>query len=214
MALFGTRYGPGAEGPSISNARSVTGRPVTPPEAPGSFERRSRLFGEAIRIADSQANLSTEVAALFARESSLVKWVSLRGALTFLAIALEDPSYSLSQMRAFAGHAEPNGLEVLLRSYPNIEKASFKDVLADTSLTRNNDWHLGLIEWCASAFSNGQLHKTLLSGEIPAAQELTTPGWYAEPVFAKCERYWDGGDWTNRCRILEGRKWESFSSAF
>jgi hypothetical protein len=70
------------------------------------------------------------------------------------------------------------------------------------------------IAWCASAFAGGNLQKTLLQADIPAAQTLTDPGWYAEPVFSKCERFWDGKDWTARCRALEGRRWESIISPF
>jgi hypothetical protein len=214
VALFGVRYASGAEGVSISNARGVTGRLVNPPEVPGSFQRRSRMFGEAIQLADSGADVATEMRSLLAKEASLVKWVSLRGGLTFLSIALEDPAQSLAKMRSYAGREGPEDLDRLVAAYPLIEKASFTDVLEDPLLVRSNVWHLDFIAWCASAFAGGQLHRTLLQGEIPAAQALTAPGWYAEPVFAKCERFWDGGDWTSRCRVLEGRRWEAFVSTF
>lgn len=214
MPLFGPKFAPGAEGPSLSNPRGVTGVNVQPPEVPGSMARRTRMFGEAIRLAESGKDLTAALDQLLAREGSFVKWVSLRGGLAFASIALEVPDLSLEDLTKFAGRPAPEGAEGLLQVYPQLERASFSDVLGDPGLVRNHEWHINFVAWCATAFAGGNLHRTVLKAEIPAAQVLVDPGWYAEPVFSKCERYWDGTDWTPRCRLLEGRRWQSFVSPF
>jgi hypothetical protein len=70
---------------------------------------------------------------------------------------------------------------------------------------------LEFIAWAATAFVAGGLHRQL---DIPAAQILDAPGWYAEPVFAKAERFWDGNDWTSKARMLDGRRWRLIDSPF
>ena len=42
--------------------------------------------------------------------------------------------------------------------------------------------------------------------DLPEPGRLDAAGWYAEPLFAKSERYHDGSDWTDRCRVIKGRK--------
>ncbi len=214
MPLFGPKFEPGTEGNSISNSRGVTGLTVQPPEVPGSMARRSRMFGEAIRIAESGGDVATIVSQLLAREHSFVKWVSLRGGLAFVAMVLEDPARSLSDLTNFAGRPIPEGGEELLQRYSQLEDASFSDVLGDPRLTRDQAWHLDIVAWSAAAFVGGGLHRSVLQADIPAAQILSDPGWYAEPVFSKCERYWDGADWTARCRVLDGKLWRSTESPF
>jgi hypothetical protein len=49
---------------------------------------------------------------------------------------------------------------------------------------------------------------------IPQAQVLDVPAWYTEPVFAKCERFWNGTDWKAKCRILDGKRWRLVNSPF
>ena len=208
MPLFGPKRPPGTEGPSLSNLTGVTGLRVLPPEVTGSIERRSRMFGEAMRLAESGTDLVPALDGLLSRERSFVKWVSLRGGLTFVSIALEDPHLSLADLTRFAKRPAPTHKQALLDTYPRIEVASLSDVLDDPMLVQNNDWHIDFLAWCATAFVGGNLHRTLLQAEIPPAQVLTEPGWYAEPEFSKCERYWDGHDWTARCRALEGRQWK------
>lgn len=214
MPMFGPKFAPGTEGPSLANSAGVTGLRVEPPEVPGSMARRSRMFGEAIRLAESSSDLGSAVSSLLTKEHSFVKWVSLRGGLAFVSIALEDPKLSLDDLITYAKRPPPAGAEALVRNYSSLESASFSDVIGDPNLVRDPDWHIDLIAWCAAAFAGGNLHKTVLQADIPAAQRLSDPGWYAEPVFSKCERYWDGADWTARCRALEGRRWESIVSPF
>ena len=52
----------------------------------------------------------------------------------------------------------------------------------------------------------GQASSGLIT-DMPEAGLLEQPGWYADPLFAKCERYWDANDWTERVRVKDGRGW-------
>jgi hypothetical protein len=56
---------------------------------------------------------------------------------------------------------------------------------------------LDAIAWAAVAV----LRTEGLRLDIPEPNLLERPGWYIEPVFGQAERYWDGSDWTDRCRI-------------
>lgn len=212
MALFGPKFDPGAEGDSRSNRTSPSGRPVDPPELPGSIGRRARAFGEAIEIAKRGGDVHAGVAALFAREASFVKWASLRGALMYVCIALEDPERSVGDLRTFAGSKEPEGAVDLIREYESrIANLSFNDVLADPGLIKTVDWHLDFVTWAARAFVGGGLDNMVT---IPPAQVLDVPAWYAEPVFSKSERFWDGSDWTTKARVLDGKRWRLIDSPF
>jgi hypothetical protein len=58
---------------------------------------------------------------------------------------------------------------------------------------------LGCIAWSAVALLRvGRAQE--LAPVYPEPDALTEPGWYAEPVFGRFERYWDGTDWTSRVR--------------
>lgn len=58
---------------------------------------------------------------------------------------------------------------------------------------------LGCIAWSAVALLRvGSAQE--LAPVYPEPDALSQPGWYAEPVFGRFERYWDGSDWTSRVR--------------
>ena len=212
MALFGPRFEPGAEGPSRSNTVSASGRRIDPPELPGTFSRRARLFGEAIEIAKRGGDAHSGISGLLAKEASVIKWVSLRGALTYVSIALEDTARSMEDLRGYAGVAEPDGALGLIGGCEGrVATLSFSDVIADPDLVKTNDWHLDFVSWAAKAFVGGKLYARVV---IPPAQVLDVPAWYAEPVFAKCERFWDGSDWSSKCRMQDGRVWRIVNSPF
>jgi Protein of unknown function (DUF2510) len=70
---------------------------------------------------------------------------------------------------------------------------------------------LDLIAWTAIAMlRTGQASSELIS-RMPEPGLLEQPGWYADPLFAKCERYWAGDDWTDRVRVKNGRTWNETS---
>ena len=37
---------------------------------------------------------------------------------------------------------------------------------------------------------------------VPLPSRLDEPGWYVDPIFGRCDRYWDGTDWTSRVRVV------------
>jgi hypothetical protein len=212
MALFGPRFERGAEGESRSNHRGVHGALVEPPEVPGSVPRRARMFGEAIEVANRGGDVRGGIHTLFAREATFLKWVSLRGALLAIHDTVSDPQISIGDLRSWVGRAEPAGAVDLISDYDRrISTLSFNDVLADRDLVRTPDWHLEFITWSAQVALADDYPFVHL---FPAAQTLDVAGWYAEPVFSKSERFWDGADWTPRCRVLEGRNWRLINAPF
>jgi hypothetical protein len=206
MALFGPKFDPGTEGVSRMNPVSPLGRRVDPAEIPGTVARRARLFGEAVELGKQGGDLRSGIASLLSREASFIKWSSLRGALMFVSMALEDPARSLDELRNAAGGNEPDGAADLIRSYESsIVNLSTYDVLRNPGLVRTDGWHLDLITWAVKAFVGAGL--TGFVANIPAPQRLDVPAWYADPVFAKAERFWDGNDWSPKCRVLNGNRW-------
>jgi Protein of unknown function (DUF2510) len=213
MALFGPKFDSGTEGEFRSNPTSRSGQLVDPLELPGKFGRRARVFGEAADIAKRGVDVRAGVAGLFATEGRLIKWASLRGALMYMSMALEDPEVSLSDLRTCAGESEPDGAFPLIRQYEGkISQLSFDDVLADPNLVKEDDWHLDFITWAAKVLVGGGIKHLIVM--IPQAQALDVPAWYTEPVFAKCERFWNGTDWTTKCRLLDGKRWRLINSPF
>lgn len=70
---------------------------------------------------------------------------------------------------------------------------------------------LDFIAWAAVAMlRTGQGSSELIS-KMPEPGLLEEPGWYVDPLFAKCERYWTGDDWTGRVRFKSGRTWNETS---
>jgi hypothetical protein len=70
---------------------------------------------------------------------------------------------------------------------------------------------LDCIAWCAVALLRFDLGQIFFS-KIPEPDALPVPGWYHDPLFGKCERYWDGSDWTSSCRRQDGRRLAEFQS--
>lgn len=94
--------------PEPGPRRTINGNPQPDPERPGSVQRRARLFVEAMRriaedpLASPSAcgvpigdgcgmeQLVARIAPLFDDERSLLRWVALRGAFTYLHITTVD----------------------------------------------------------------------------------------------------------------------------
>ena len=89
--------------------------------------------------------------------------------------------------------------------YQRYSKMNVEDVNADPWLSLyNKAVALDCIAWSVVLLSRlGTLSDTMQ--QVPQPDALTGPGWYPEPLFNKGERYWDGQDWTARCRIVSGR---------
>ena len=80
---------------------------------------------------------------------------------------------------------------------------SVQDVNADPRCQIPKAAALDCIAWSAIALLRlGVAHQ--LFPQVPEPDALPKPGWYTEPLFAKSERFWDGSDWTSRCRVRDG----------
>ncbi len=90
-----------------------------------------------------------------------------------------------------------------LFDYDRFSQLSTDDVNADPRCHLSDPVALDLIAWTSVALLRLGMAKSYL--DTPEPDALTRPGWYIEPLFAKSERYWDGSDWTPRCRVPDGR---------
>jgi Protein of unknown function (DUF2510) len=92
---------------------------------------------------------------------------------------------------------------VRLLDYERYSQLSVQVVNAEAHLQVNQAIGLDIIAWaCVAALRLG--HEF---GGHPKPDVLNHPGWYVEPLFGKTERYWDGTDWTQRCRVQSGRQY-------
>lgn len=90
--------------------------------------------------------------------------------------------------------------------YPRISSMSTEEVAADSMCTSLNDIiALDCIAWTAVALLRLGLSQ-LMMPKVPEPDALVQPGWYVDPLFGKFERYWDGSDWTSKCRRQVGRE--------
>lgn len=92
--------------------------------------------------------------------------------------------------------------------YEQVAEMSVPQVNADPRWARvGPPMALDFIAWTAIAMlRTGQATSELIL-KMPEPGLLEEPGWYTEPLFAKCERYWNGADWTDRVRVKDGRRW-------
>jgi hypothetical protein len=172
---------------------------------------------------------------LFAGERSLLRWVALRGALLFLDMGFPSEAewrtamFTMGLERSkspFTGEEEVQVLErpgpispevrshilglhasivMRLGVYDQISEASLERVSRNAMWNVNDAMAFDYIAWSAvTMLRTGTAHRAF---NMPEPGMLEEPGWYAEPVFAKCERYWDGRDWTDRVRWLDRRRW-------
>lgn len=72
--------------------------------------------------------------------------------------------------------------------------------------TVNHAIALDYIAWTSVALCRVRWLETALN--MPEPGLLETAGWYADPLWAKAERFWDGADWTARMRILSDKRAE------
>jgi Protein of unknown function (DUF2510) len=90
-----------------------------------------------------------------------------------------------------------------LGDYERYSRMPIDDVLADPSLRMSDAVALDVIAWSAVA----ALRLGLPVREQPLPDLLEQPGWYIDPLWGEADRYWDGADWTARCRVRQGRKY-------
>jgi hypothetical protein len=177
---------------------------------------------------------------LFEREASLIRWVAYRGALRFLDMVFatdgewrvatltmglevgKDPSSGEHQIRAIERpgpiprkvKGQITGLfssiSLSLEDYQEIAEASVQAVNANPRWQLDDGMALDYIAWTAIAMLRTGKAKEVLGHPEPGMLEY--PGWYADPLLAQAERYWDGTDWTARMRVAAGKRWQEFAT--
>src|SRR4051812_29648393 len=235
-------------GPRRRPERAVDGNLQEAPEGPGTLQRRARLFGACARqladdpLAQPRAfgvpigdglgleELVAEIAPLFAREQSLIRWVALRGALAHLYIHTVDPGsrstpFQPTVEEAMGVSRRPDDTFAVVAHQARRLTAGQREAATSTvgSVWRRLSQY--------ARYSNLSVHQVnterplqvgpaigldIIAWAAIAAlrighdfsayarpDELDQPGWYAEPLFGNDERYWDGQDWTAFCRPSE-----------
>jgi hypothetical protein len=94
-----------------------------------------------------------------------------------------------------------------LFDYDRISDLDAVSFVSDPACQFSNAVALDFIAWAAVAILRIEVAENVVL--LPEPDLLTVPGWYTEPVFARMERYWDGDDWTNECRIRQGEHYVS-----
>jgi Protein of unknown function (DUF2510) len=207
--------------------RRVRPHPLAQPNASG------RPFGDGSGMEDVVAVIRP----LFSTERSITRWVAIRGALLFLDMATTDNKVAWFDIITAMGMevvrdpatgelrptvTNPDGLtptvvgnvigvcaslKQRLDDYDQVSKMPIDDVNADpTWAIVNEAIALDYIAWTSVALCRTNLLQDTVQ-RMPDPGLLETPGWYADPLWAKAERFWDGGDWTARMRVQDGRRW-------
>jgi hypothetical protein len=179
---------------------------------------------------------------IFASERSLTRWVAIRGALLFLDMVCSQDLPWKDLMSAMGLRIAPDPFtgesrtevvqttEVIppavqkniigvfaslanhLQDYERVSNMTMERVNTDPMWIRVNEAiALDYIAWVAVALSRTQTGRQLW--ELPEPGLLEYPGWYADPLWAKAERFWDGQDWTARVRVRDGRRWTEATQA-
>jgi hypothetical protein len=213
----------------IECARRLAAHQLTQPSA----------CGRPLADGMGMESLVAEIRPLFLSEKSMMRWVALRGALAEISIRVLEQGM-IDDLEAAMGltWVERDGREVidiaepwrsqidgdahemaigvagatLIRAeeYGRIEDMSVADVNQDPTLQISPAVALDIIAWSAAAMLRMGVTQQLFD-VVPEPDALTNPGWYAEPLFSKAERYWDGEDWTGRCRVPDGRGYRESS---
>lgn len=237
---------------------TINGHPARDPEGPGRLQRRFRLFAECARLLSGSPLVSprahgvpvgdgagleglvSAIAPLFTRERSMIRWVTLRGAIAHLYVETWDedsrsvPFYPVVETTMGVGHLSgPDDQEEVvgvaldwssqlsdsqksaacgiyssvwsrLLDYGRYSKLDVGMVNADPRLQFSDAIGLDIIAWVAVA----ALRLDHDFSDFPEPDALDAPGWYCDPLFGKAERYWDGADWTARCRVSTGRRYD------
>lgn len=97
-----------------------------------------------------------------------------------------------------------------LFDYDRFSQLPTSQVNSDSRCSLNDAMALDFIAWAAVALLRLGLSANYV--HTPEPDALPAPGWYTEPLFAKSERYWNGSDWTDRCRMPDGRGYREVSS--
>lgn len=198
-----------------SAVRQLADHPLAQPSAAG------QPLGDGVGM----ESVALEMKKLFAKEQSLVRWVALRGALLFLQMSFSPEDWATAcatvgigsgadgelcllnrdelpdqQVQACVGLCA--SIESKLQIYDELEHMSLSAVLQDPRFSGvGTAVGYDYIGWTAIVIlRSGPAEVTSKFGE---PGRIDSPGWYTEPMFSKSERYYDGSDWTDRCRLIQ-----------
>jgi hypothetical protein len=193
-------------------------------------------YGDLLGDGHGMEEVVAAIRPLFAKERSLTRWVAIRGALLYLDMAREDAAVGAKVLAAmgFQFGASPaageerielipgarsslspqltenavgvfQSLAMRLDAYDTVCKMKIDDVNADPFWKIVNEAiALDYIAWASVALCRvGWLDVAL---NTPEPGLLENPGWYADPLWAKGERFWDGADWTGRMRVVANNR--------
>jgi hypothetical protein len=192
--------------------------------------------GRALGDGYGMEELVGVIAPLFARERALIRWVALRGALLYLDMLCPDDASMRALLPHMGLRAleRGNGLTVRVNDpagaidesttglvtglfysiadrwsrYAQLVEMNVADVNREPRwAVVNASMGLDYIAWTAVAMIRSGAWAAGSMREAPEPVLLEEPGWYVDPLFAKSERFWDGGDWTQQVRALSGRRW-------
>lgn len=137
-----------------------------------------------------------------------LEWVpDAKGGLDLNLAQSWHAALSLKQQEAAFGLA----MSVLTRAwdYERYSKMNMQDVNADPRCRIIDPVALDSITWSAVALLRLEIAQQLFP-QTPEPDAQPAPGWYTEPLFAKAQRFWDGSDWTDRCRKNDGHQFIEF----
>jgi Protein of unknown function (DUF2510) len=96
------------------------------------------------------------------------------------------------------------GIQARVFDYERYSKMDIDDVNRDRNCHLSDQIALNFIAWTAVALLRLGIAQSQMTAPEPDA--LEQPGWYADPLWGDSDRYWDGADWTSRCRAPSGKE--------
>lgn len=87
-----------------------------------------------------------------------------------------------------------------LQKYPEFAALPQDEVRSTPGLLPSPAVALDMIAWAGAALLRTEMADGLIAG-VTEPDRMDVAGWYVEPLWNKSERYWDGRDWTARCRL-------------
>lgn len=93
-------------------------------------------------------------------------------------------------------------IKVMVFDYERYSHMGMDDVNRDPKYALSDSMALAFIAWNAVALLRLGIAQQLVTAPEPDALEEV--GWYTDPLWGKAQRFWDGADWTSRCRAPGG----------
>jgi Protein of unknown function (DUF2510) len=128
-----------------------------------------------------------------------------------VSFVVQDQSGRMPRELKNAAAATIDTVMGYLADYRRFTSMNLADAIVDPFFSKLDDAAaLDCIAWSAVARLRMGLAQQV-SAKVPEPDALPEPGWYTEPLTAKCERYWDGYDWKSACRLADGGRSKEFT---